>query len=105
MRSAGRLHERATSAEASVTCPPLKVGNRLVPGCPRRQRRRPWHTRGMRDFDLVAKWFEDIGSGLRRRIAALDADALEWRADERGNNVRETVWHIARWCDVLERFL
>ena len=51
----------------------------------------------------MAKWFEDIGAGLRRRVKDLDEDALEWRADDRGNNVRETVWHMARWMDVLVR--
>ena len=51
----------------------------------------------------MAKWFEDIGAGLRRRIADLDESALEWRADDRGNNVRETAWHMARWIDVLAR--
>src|SRR2546430_10751074 len=53
----------------------------------------------------MAKWFEDIGAGLRRRVKDLDEDTLEWRADDRGNNVRETVWHMARWIDVLTRFL
>ena len=57
----------------------------------------------MRDTELMAKWFEDIGAGLRRRVKDLDEDALEWRADDRGNNVRETVWHMARWIDVLGR--
>lgn len=57
----------------------------------------------MRDTELMATWFEDIGAGLRRRLAGLDEAALEWRADDRGNNVRETVWHMARWIDVLER--
>jgi len=59
----------------------------------------------MRDTELMAKWLEDIGAGLRRRVGALDLGALEWRADDRGNNVRETVWHMARWIDVLERLL
>jgi len=59
----------------------------------------------VRDTELMAKWFEDIGEGVRRRIEDLDEDALEWRADDRGNNVRETVWHMARWIDVLTRFL
>ena len=59
----------------------------------------------MRDTELMAKWFEDVGTGIRRRLASVDDDALEWRADERGNNVRETVWHMARWIDVLTRFL
>jgi hypothetical protein len=59
----------------------------------------------MRDTELMAKWFEDIGAALHRRIGGLDAAALEWRADDRGNNVRETVWHMARWIDVLERLL
>src|SRR2546423_12418978 len=59
----------------------------------------------MRDTELMAKWFEDVGAGLRRRVKDLDEDTLEWRADDRGNNVRETVWHMARWIDVLTRFL
>jgi DinB family protein len=59
----------------------------------------------MRDTELMAKWFEDIGAGLRRRVKDLDEDALEWRADDRGNNVRETVWHMGRWIDVLTRLL
>ena len=59
----------------------------------------------MRDTELMAKWFEDVGTGIRRRLASVDDDALEWRADDRGNNVRETVWHMARWIDVLTRIL
>ena len=59
----------------------------------------------MRDTELMAKWFEDVGARVRQRLAPLDGDALEWRADDRGNNVRETVWHMARWIDVLARIL
>jgi hypothetical protein len=59
----------------------------------------------MRDTELIAKWFEDVGAGVRRRIKGLDEDALEWRADDHGNNVRETVWHMGRWIDVLTRLL
>ena len=59
----------------------------------------------MRDTELMAKWFEDIGARVRERLQGLDEDALEWRADDRGNNVRETVWHMARWIDVLTRIL
>lgn len=57
----------------------------------------------MRDTALMAKWFDDIATAVRRRISQTDEAALEWRADDRGNNVRETVWHMARWIDVLER--
>jgi hypothetical protein len=42
---------------------------------------------------------------VRAQLKALDEDALEWRPDDRGNNVRETVWHMARWIDVLTRVL
>jgi hypothetical protein len=59
----------------------------------------------MRDTELMAKWFEDVGTRVRERLKGLDEDALEWRADDRGNNVRETVWHMARWIDVLTRIL
>ena len=59
----------------------------------------------MRDTELIAKWFEDVGARVRDRLQRLDEDALEWRADDRGNNVRETVWHMARWIDVLTRIL
>ena len=57
----------------------------------------------MRDTELMAKWFEDVGARVRQRLAPLDDGALEWRADDRGNNVRETVWHMGRWIDVLTR--
>jgi hypothetical protein len=53
----------------------------------------------------MAKWFEDVGARVRERLKSLDEDALEWRADDSGNNVRETVWHMARWIDVLTRIL
>ena len=59
----------------------------------------------MRDTELMAKWFEDVGARVRERLQGLDEEALEWRADDRGNNVRETVWHMARWIDVLTRIL
>jgi len=59
----------------------------------------------MRDTELMAKWFEDVGARVRDRLQRLDEDALEWRADDRGNNVRETVWHMARWIDVLTRII
>lgn len=59
----------------------------------------------MRDTELMAKWFEDVGARVREQLKSLEEDALEWRADDRGNNVRETVWHMARWIDVLTRIL
>ncbi len=59
----------------------------------------------MRDTELMAKWFEDVGARVREQLKSLEEDALEWRADDRGNNVRETVWHMARWIDVLARIL
>ena len=59
----------------------------------------------MRDTELMAKWFEDVGARVREQLTNLDDDALEWRADDRGNNVRETVWHMARWIDLLTRVL
>ena len=59
----------------------------------------------MRDTELMAKWFEDVGARVREQLKNLDDEALEWRADDRGNNVRETVWHMARWIDLLTRVL
>jgi hypothetical protein len=59
----------------------------------------------MRDTELMAKWFENVGARVREQIGSLDEDALEWRPDDRGNNVRETVWHMARWIDLLTRVL
>jgi hypothetical protein len=59
----------------------------------------------MRDTELMAKWFEDVGARVREQLKNLEQDALEWRADDRGNNVRETVWHMARWIDLLTRVL
>ena len=53
----------------------------------------------------MAKWFEDVGARVREQLSDLDQDAIEWRADERGNNVRETVWHMSRWIDLLTRVI
>ncbi len=48
----------------------------------------------MRDTELMAKWFEDIGAGLHRRVKDLDEDALEWRADDRGKR-----WFTDGWAE------
>jgi hypothetical protein len=53
----------------------------------------------------MAKWFEDVGTRVRKQLTGLEEDGVEWRADPRGNNIRETVWHMARWIDVLTRIL
>ena len=59
----------------------------------------------MRDTELMARWFEDVGARVREQLNGLEEDALEWRPDDNGNNIRETVWHMARWIDVLTRIL
>ncbi len=55
----------------------------------------------MRDIELLADWVAKLAADLREEIADLDAEALAWRPDAEGNSIGVTVWHVARWLDVL----
>jgi hypothetical protein len=51
--------------------------------------------------DLLADWLEDFAKGVREEIAELGPEALAWQPRERANSIGVTVWHCARWLDVI----
>lgn len=55
----------------------------------------------MRDTELLADWINDINRGLLEEIKELSESQLRWQPDAEANNIGETVWHCARWLDVL----
>lgn len=55
----------------------------------------------MRDIDLLADWINDLNQGIREQLAELTEGELQWQPDPGGNSIGETVWHCARWLDVL----
>ena len=55
----------------------------------------------MRDLELLAELTGDVADQIRRAVADLDEKALGWRPDPGANSIGVTVWHVARWLDVL----
>ena len=51
--------------------------------------------------DMLAGWLEDFARGVREEIAELSPEALAWRPREQSNSIGVTVWHCARWLDVI----
>ena len=52
----------------------------------------------MRDTELKAKWFEDIGAGLRRRVKDLNEDALAIPDDESAAKAVRCATGIVQGC-------
>jgi hypothetical protein len=55
----------------------------------------------MTDGELLTEWLELLAEQLRDEIAGLSPEALAWQPDDAANNIGVTVWHVARWFDVL----
>ncbi len=51
--------------------------------------------------EMLAGWLEDFARGVREEIAELSPEALGWQPREQSNNIGVTVWHCARWLDVI----
>ena len=50
---------------------------------------------------MIADLLTDLQSDVRAMVEGLSPDELAWRPDALGNSVGVTVWHFARWLDVL----
>ena len=55
----------------------------------------------MDDREVLADLLTDLGASVREMAESLSPDDLAWRPDSLGNSVGVTVWHFARWLDVL----
>jgi hypothetical protein len=42
-----------------------------------------------------------MGGLMHIQINPLDEEAFWWRPDPLGNSIGHTIWHVARWMDVL----
>ncbi|HEX8598602.1 MAG TPA: DinB family protein [Chloroflexia bacterium] len=55
----------------------------------------------MTDKEVLLDLMSDIGSEIRDEIGDLSAQELAWQPDPQANSIGVTVWHVARWLDVL----
>ena len=55
----------------------------------------------MTDVEMLVDWIALLEGQVRDEIAELTPEALAWQPDPGANNIGVTVWHVARWLDML----
>lgn len=55
----------------------------------------------MTDAELLASWLDDLARALSRTIENMPFDELAWQPEPEANSIGVTVWHMARWLDIL----
>ena len=55
--------------------------------------------------ELLAEWVADLRAGLERQLALTPDAALHWRPANEMNSIGDTVWHVARWLDLVTMWL
>ncbi|HVR89012.1 MAG TPA: DinB family protein [Candidatus Limnocylindria bacterium] len=55
--------------------------------------------------EVLADWVTDMRAALERQLARTPDAALHWRAARETNSIGDTVWHIARWLDLVAMWL
>lgn len=55
----------------------------------------------MTNVELLADLAAEVERGMRRHVDPLTAEALAWKPDAEANSIGVTVWHVARWLDLL----
>jgi len=56
----------------------------------------------MTDLELLLDWLNDLSQDLRGEIEPLTPEALYWQSHPEASSIGVTVWHVARWMDVLK---
>lgn len=51
--------------------------------------------------DVLVEWTHDLREEVAARLRLVDEEDLVWQPHPDANNVAVTVWHVARWLDVL----
>lgn len=55
----------------------------------------------MNDFELLARWVDDLRRDLHQLLDGLTAEDLAFRPDAEAHGIGVVAWHIGRWLDVL----
>lgn len=55
--------------------------------------------------EVLAEWVGDLRRALERRLARTPDAALHWRPASEMNSIGDTVWHVARWLDLVAMWL
>jgi len=54
---------------------------------------------------MLAEWVVDISGALERQLTRTPEAALHWRPARETNSIGDTIWHVARWLDLVEMWL
>jgi hypothetical protein len=54
---------------------------------------------------MLADWVTDLRALIERQLARTPDAALHWRPARETNSIGDTVWHIARWLDLVSMWL
>lgn len=55
--------------------------------------------------EMLADWVTDLRGLIERQLARTPDAALHWRPARETNSIGDTVWHIARWLDLVSMWL
>ena len=55
--------------------------------------------------ELLAEWVTDLRAATERQLAGTPDAALHWRPARETNSIGDTVWHVARWLDLVGMWL
>ena len=55
--------------------------------------------------ELLGEWVVDLRTALERELTRTPDDALHWRPGREMNSIGDTVWHVARWLDLVSMWL
>ena len=55
----------------------------------------------MTEIEVLTDLLREFVKSARREIEGLSGEALAWKPDVEANSIGLTVWHVARWMDVL----
>jgi hypothetical protein len=57
----------------------------------------------MQGNELYADLIASLVEGTHGEVEKLTRQELDWQPDAEGNSIGVTVWHVARWLDVIAR--
>jgi hypothetical protein len=58
-------------------------------------------TQPMTDIRVLCDLLSDFMKSAHREVEGLAPSVLAWKPDSGANNIAVTMWHVARWMDIL----